>query len=109
MVTFTEGILKAKSHFLCSVTIDGGASNIFENERTLLQWALVVRYIANMIRGSGKNSTNMYHKYTELFEKDLLAKHFLLIQSFLKFDDSFTNPLDVVINMIFMDGMSKNA
>ena len=62
-----------------------------------------------MIRGSGKNSTNMHHKYTELFEKDLLAKHFLLIQSFLKFGDSFTNPLDVVINMIFMDVMFKNA
>ena len=51
----------------------------------------------------------MHHKYTELFEKDLLAKHFLLIQSFLKFGDSFTNPLDVVINMIFMDVMFKNA
>ena len=76
LVTFTEGILKAKPHFLCSVKIDGGAINIFENERILLQWALVVRYIANMIRGSGKNNTNLHHKYKEFFWKGFSCKTF---------------------------------
>ena len=71
--------------------IDGEAIEILENEQALLEWAVCLSYIANMV-SSAENTLSMnHHEQNDSFEKDFREKRFSLIKTFKTFDTPLWN------------------
>ena len=75
----------------------------------MLEWAVSGPYLANMVCSMENTLSTNHHEDNNSFEKDFREKRFLLVKTFKKFENPFTESQRNLINIVSKEVMSEKT